>query len=148
MTGKFPYGTAGFIVHGEPVGKGRPRAFRTKSGVGMYTPKKTSSYEDKVRAACREQSGNYFCEGPIFLTVEAFFGIPKSMPKADRVRAEAEKKYVTKKPDHDNIGKIISDALNGIAYDDDAQVCYCHTVKKYSLHPRVEVRYWTADENY
>ena len=55
--------------------------------------------------------------------------------------AMAEKRlmYVTKKPDADNILKAISDALNGIVYRDDSQVCDCSVVKLYSKNPRVEV---------
>ena len=45
----------------------------------------------------------------------------------------------TVKPDWDNIGKIISDALNGIAYKDDAQVVSCTVEKRYSNTPCVEV---------
>ena len=45
----------------------------------------------------------------------------------------------TKKPDTDNIAKAILDALNGVAYYDDAQVVELHVVKKYSDEPRAEV---------
>ena len=39
--------------------------------------------------------------------------------------------FYTKKPDCDNIAKIILDALNGIAYDDDSQVAMLNVVKLY-----------------
>ena len=45
----------------------------------------------------------------------------------------------TKTPDYDNIGKIISDALNGVAYRDDAQIVEANISKYYSNLPRVEV---------
>jgi Holliday junction resolvase RusA-like endonuclease len=45
----------------------------------------------------------------------------------------------TKKPDIDNIEKIIFDALNGIAYNDDSQIVSCWADKFYSTVPRVEV---------
>lgn len=48
----------------------------------------------------------------------------------------------TKKPDWDNIGKIICDALNGIAYADDSQIVLGQMVKKYSDNPRTDVRLW------
>lgn len=44
-----------------------------------------------------------------------------------------------KKPDCDNVEKIICDALNGCAYKDDAQIVRCTVIKYYSETPRVEV---------
>ena len=38
----------------------------------------------------------------------------------------------TKKPDADNIGKVVLDALNGIAYEDDKQVIELRVSKQYS----------------
>lgn len=45
----------------------------------------------------------------------------------------------TKKPDFDNIAKIAVDALNGIAFVDDSQICVAHVSKEYSASPRVEI---------
>ena len=45
----------------------------------------------------------------------------------------------TRKPDFDNIGKVICDALNGIAYRDDAQIVDALVRKFYSDTPRVIV---------
>ena len=45
----------------------------------------------------------------------------------------------TKKPDTDNIAKIILDSLNGIAYHDDAQIVRLTVQKSYSREPRVLV---------
>ena len=46
----------------------------------------------------------------------------------------------TKKPDIDNVIKIITDALNGIAYDDDAQIVSLSATKFYDENPHVDVR--------
>lgn len=45
-----------------------------------------------------------------------------------------------KKPDCDNIGKIVADSLNGIAYKDDAQIVSMVIEKYYAEIPRVEVK--------
>ena len=47
--------------------------------------------------------------------------------------------FPTKKPDTDNIAKAILDALNGLAYYDDAQVVNLEVQKRYSNEPRAEV---------
>ena len=44
-----------------------------------------------------------------------------------------------KKPDADNIAKIICDALNNVAYHDDTQVIELIVVKKYAREPKVKV---------
>ena len=45
----------------------------------------------------------------------------------------------TKKPDVDNIIKIILDSLNGLAYKDDARIAACSCQKFYASNPRVEL---------
>lgn len=44
-----------------------------------------------------------------------------------------------KKIDSDNLAKSILDALNGLAYDDDSQVCLLVVQKLYGEKARVEV---------
>jgi Holliday junction resolvase RusA-like endonuclease len=40
--------------------------------------------------------------------------------------------FHTKKPDWDNIGKIVSDSLNDILYDDDKQLWDVRVIKKFN----------------
>lgn len=51
-----------------------------------------------------------------------------------------------KKPDTDNIAKIVLDALNGLAYPDDKQVVELQVLKTYDLdgYVEVELRNWRA----
>ena len=44
-----------------------------------------------------------------------------------------------KKPDMDNVVKVIADSLNGVAYRDDTQIVDQMCRKFYSDEPRVEV---------
>ena len=46
----------------------------------------------------------------------------------------------TKKPDWDNIGKIISDALNKFAFKDDSQITDVRILKKYAQSPKFVVQ--------
>ena len=43
------------------------------------------------------------------------------------------------KPDIDNVVKVICDALNGLAYDDDRSITQLHAVKLYGDNPRVDI---------
>lgn len=93
-----------FSVPGEPAGKGRPRFTRTGH---PYTPGKTESYESLVRLAYGE-CGMVFPQGvPVRVRITACFSIPKSASKKKRAMMIAGDIVPTKKPDFDNIQKII-----------------------------------------
>ena len=66
--------------------------------------------------------------------------IPKSVSKKKRGLMLEGMLRPTKKPDMDNVVKIIADSLNQIAYRDDTQIVDCQCRKFYSDDPRVEVR--------
>lgn len=127
-----------FSVPGKPFGKQRPKV-TTRYGYSMaYTPKKTVEYENKVRSSYIQTNGNNKLEGPISAKILGVFGVPKSMSKKQQKKL-IEEKHHTKKPDCDNIGKSILDALNGIAYKDDSQVCKLYIEKIYGEESRTEV---------
>lgn len=128
-----------FTVWGEPQGKARPVV--TKAG-HAFTPKRTVTYEAQVIAEYRAAYPNRvrWEKGvPLKMRVAAYYAIPKSASAKDRQRMLDGDMLPTKKPDFDNIGKIICDALNGIAYYDDAQITSGGIKKAYSDEPRVEI---------
>jgi len=117
------------VVEGRIRGKQRPR-FNTKTG-RAFTPKDTVSYENLIRRCYKEQSGVYL-EGAIKADIYAYYKIPKSYTKK-RIQAIREgKEYPCKKPDVDNIAKIILDALNKVAFDDDVQIIQVTLTKKWT----------------
>lgn len=126
-----------FTVYGEPCAKGRPRF--TKSG-RTYTPDKTLRYEDQVRSSyLQTERIKYFDKQQLKLCVKAYFSIPDSKSKRIKEKMLSGEIRPTKKPDFDNIGKIISDSLNGIAYKDDSQIVKAEIEKFYAIEPKVEV---------
>ncbi len=136
-------GAISFVIPGVPVGKGRARFARRGKFMASYTPEKTVNYEALVKMCCSEAYKGEPMTGPISLCVRAYFPIPKSMKKALLISAESERLPVTKKPDMDNVAKICADAMNGIAFMDDAQVSDLNCIKRYSLNPRVEVQFYS-----
>lgn len=130
-----------FTVPGKPFGKQRPRV--TKKGIA-YTPKETVNYESLVKMACREvMKDKYFgADEPIGLIVRAYYPIPSNTSKAAKENMIKGLVRPTKKPDCDNIMKIIADALNMVAYADDKQIVANVVEKRYSEQPRVEVVIW------
>ena len=129
-----------FTVRGEPQGKGRPRVVRNGAFSRTYTPDKTVAYENLVKVEYQRQCGKAFIkEGYVAMRLTAYYAIPKSASKRRRAQMEAGTIMPIKKPDCDNVIKVICDALNGLAYHDDAQVVDARVVKLYGDTPRVEV---------
>ena len=73
------------------------------------------------------------------LQIIAYLKIPKSTTKAKRAKMLSGEIRPTVKPDWDNLGKLISDALNGVAYDDDKCVVDARVRKFYSDRPCTQV---------
>ena len=123
--------TCDFEVEGKPTGKGRPRFKRMGNFVQTYTPEKTAEYEKLVRIRF-QNAGGALTDKPVRVEITAFFAPPKSTRKRDRIEMLANRILPEKKPDVDNIAKIILDALNKIAYKDDSQVIELSVKKIYS----------------
>lgn len=115
-----------FFVPDKP--RAKQRAGENKKTGKRYTPKQTRDYEELVRWLY-VFSGGEKIEGAVWIEMYAYFEPPKSISKAERARRLADDAPHTFKPDGDNVTKIIKDALNGVAYKDDAQVAYEATAK-------------------
>ena len=104
------------------VGKGRPRFF----GGHAVTPKATREAEKLSRMAYESAARGAKAHAgiPVRVTVEMFSPLPKATPK----RTVSEP-YLTR-PDLDNVAKLQLDALNGVAYIDDAQVTELRVFKR------------------
>lgn len=128
-----------FIVNDKPFGKQRPRFARKGRYISTYTPRETVEYENKVRKTYQKTVGDIQLEGPIEVNITGVFPIPESASKKQKIEMMNGTMQHTKKPDCDNIGKSILDALNGVAFKDDAQICMLSIRKKYGDPPKVIV---------
>jgi Holliday junction resolvase RusA-like endonuclease len=131
---------------GVPKGKGRPRFCRNTGHA--ITPKDTVNYETLVKMeytqACGEQM--FPDDAMLDMRIKAYYSIPKSASKKRHAAMLSGDIRPTKKPDMDNVIKIIADSLNKIAYRDDTQIVDCQVRKFYSEKPRVEVMIQTIDK--
>jgi len=120
-----------FEVEGKIVGKERPRVNMYSGNV--YTPTKTKDYETLIQQAFlikyRKQPR---IEGRLFVSIIAFFKIPTSIKKSDRELMINDVISPTKKPDVDNIAKVVLDGLNNFVFKDDNQVSKIFVEKKYT----------------
>lgn len=127
-----------FFVPGQPQGKGRAKVTTRGRYAHAYTPAKTVAYEDLIKT--------FFCNnncqrlnGVLDLTVKAFYKIPQSFSRKKRNDALNGNLTPQTKPDVDNILKVVCDALNGLAYEDDKQIVHQEIFKFYSDYPRLEI---------
>ena len=127
-----------FEVPGKITGKGRPRV-NTTTAIA-YTPTKTKDYEDLIKQYfIMKYRGIKPLDGRLSVTIKAYFGIPKNASK--KQREEMLNNYISpvKKPDIDNIAKIILDALNKLAFNDDNQITKLNIEKVYCEEEKVSI---------
>lgn len=126
-----------FTVYGKP--RGKKRVGRGKDW-HAYKPNEDRDYEDSVCMAFIAAGGRMIPKGvPVSVEITAWYAIPKSTTKQQRERMVIGQVVPTVKPDWDNVGKIVCDALNGIAWHDDAQVAQATVRKLYGSVPMVTV---------
>lgn len=131
-------------IPGKPQGKARARTFYNPrlGKMQSITPDKTVLYENLIKECYMvlDNRKSWFNSEPLHMYIDAYFEIPKSTTKKKRAEIEDGKLYPTKKPDIDNIAKVICDALNGVAYKDDTQIIELTVRKLYSTEePKVLV---------
>lgn len=130
-----------FVIPGPPQGKARARTVHNPhtGRVQSYTPDRTARYEELVRLCYRRACGAAKTPTglPVSVEILARFPVPCSASGPKRRQMHDGIVLPTKKPDADNVAKIVCDALNGVAYQDDKQICSLTVVKKYEdgVHP-------------
>ena len=131
------------IIPGDPIPKGRPRArIVTPKGkkpfVSVYSDSQTEKEERRIRweaAAVMASSDKALYTTPVKLYFEFYMPIPSSFSKRQLQQIEQGLLFPAKRPDIDNLEKLIMDAFNGVVYDDDKQVIEKYSIKKYSKNP-------------
>lgn len=107
-------------IPGAPKGKARARV--TRAG-RAFTPAETRNREAFVKMlAVAEMAGRPPIDGPCELVMRSVSEVPASWPKKRQAAALVGEVAPTSKPDLDNQIKLITDALNGVVYRDDAQL--------------------------
>jgi len=127
-----------FEVIGQVTGKGRPRV--NTYTARAYTPAKTKEYEELVKQYfVMKYPRRIALEGRIKVKIIAYFKILKTTKKADAEKMINGDISPTKKPDIDNIIKIILDPLNKLAFKDDNQITKIEVEKVYGEEEKVSV---------
>ena len=97
------------------------------------------SYKAAIRLAWSSAVDGGPTDQPVTMRIEAVFPRPKG--KVWKTKRMASYPNCSK-PDVDNVGKAVMDALNGIAYRDDSQVWLLTVIKRVAAgdeQPRTEI---------
>ena len=111
----------------EPRGKQRPKIVRRPNMPYpvAITPDQTVNAENRVQGhVAGEWAPRPPLEGPLQVQIVIRLLKPASKPKKKPC-------WPTSKPDSDNYAKLVLDALNGVLWRDDSQVCRLFVEKAY-----------------
>jgi len=146
-----------FTIDCEPRGQGRPRARIVQSNdrkmkpfVSVYDDPKDKKAKCLFALAAREFAPKKLIDQAIRVDTTFYMPRPKlhygTGKNADKLKDRYVNIYHTKKPDIDNLSKLVMDALTGVIWTDDSIVCKGFTEKVYARKPRVEVKIKLLEE--
>ena len=121
-----------FFVPGTPQPKGSSVAFKgrhTNKIIVKNANKKSMPWQNQVSWEANERRPEVPWEGPISISLEFNFVCPKS----------SKRRSPTVRPDLDKLARNMLDALEGIFYQNDAQVTALFLSKSYADAPGVMV---------
>lgn len=128
------------------MGQPRPRFSTANNKIRTYDQEKAVNYKEQVAFACILASNKKRIKIPIQATnkgievkILAVYKYPQSFSKAKLELAKKDEIKPTKKPDADNIAKIILDGLNNVLWHDDNQVTRLEIEKAYSDKEYVDI---------
>lgn len=139
--------TISFFVPGVPIPKGSAKAFVNKRTMRAIV---TQTNGDKQKpwaslialSAQQAMNGAPPAAGPLKIALTFNMPRPKNHfgtgKKADALKDSAPL-YHTSKPDLDKLIRCVKDALTGVVWNDDSQVCIVNAMKIYTSKPGVSV---------
>lgn len=127
----------GFFIAGNPKAQPRARASRRGTFIRMYTPDTAKAWQVAVAATAHGTISSPLTGG-LKVTLDFVFLRPNSHRlKSGSLKSAAPKTHRTK-PDVDNLAKCVLDAMNHIAYIDDAQIQDLCVNKRYATSSEEE----------
>ena len=133
------------IILGEPVAQHRPRITTAGKFPRMYKTAKDNTYREKLYWEAKKLNMKPIDRKiPLLVRLKVLRQIPKSLSKTKRELAIKKLLRPVTKPDIDNYVKQVFDALNGLVWEDDAQIVYVEAAKFYDEIPRLELEIYEA----
>lgn len=130
------------VILGDPQAQKRHRHFHNKKAGRIQNYDPSSGDKADFLSIIQSSAPEKPLEGPLRMSVDFFFARPKSHYRTGKNSSELKPSapmWHTSKPDRDNLDKFCMDAMKGIFFRDDAQVCLGRIRKMYSDMPRTEI---------
>ena len=128
-----------FTIYQEPIAKGRPKVAVRGKFATVYTPKETRAAELRFQEEAKKYAPDSPMEGPLVVYLDFYKVKPKSYPKGVN--------HWTKKPDIDNMAKLVLDAMSKIFYVDDSQVVELNISKQYGDIAKIVINVNVIDDD-
>ena len=134
-----------FVVPGSVRGQGRPRTRIAYGKNGspfahIYETEEDRSYKGLIQFHLMKEAKRLGIDLPIehngrgvSVSVQVMRKVPRSWRRKNRALAEAGEYRPQTRPDLDNVIKIVLDAMNGVAYADDAEVTNITATRSFSI---------------
>ena len=127
-------------ILGEPVAQHRPRITTVGKFPRMYKTAKDNTYREKLYWEAKRLNMKPISRKiPLLVRLRVLRQIPKSLSGTKRELAIKKLLRPVTKPDIDNYVKQVFDALNGLVWEDDAQIVLINAAKFYDEIPRLEL---------
>ena len=124
--------TISFTIPGEAV----PWARAGKRGGIQFTPARQRNFMAAVRTICADAMGG---RAPLDCAIELKVIAKYIAPASWSQKRRDATAWKVSKPDLSNTVKIVEDALNTVAWRDDAQIASLHVWKRYSDRAEIVV---------
>ena len=137
------------LIQSIPIAEPRKRV-RVANGIAMhYTPKR-HKVNDFKQAAKIAAKASLRCMSPLTgpIAVELLYVMPRTLNQVWKTKPMPRLPH-DKKPDLDNLQKSTWDALNGIVWHDDSQICELVSKKVIASgyeQPHVVLRVWEIEQ--
>lgn len=134
-----------FFVPGTPVAKGSAKAFYNRNARKIVTMQDNRDKQKpwaSMISYCAQEAGCAISQGAIRIGLQFVMPRPKAHygtgKNASILKGSAPVRH-TSKPDLDKLIRCVKDALTGVAWKDDSQVCEVEAGKKYGEPTGVEI---------
>ena len=132
-----------FVVYGEARSAGSKRAFfkaGMKRAIVIEDNRKSAGWREQLHsAAAQAMNGAPLMDGPLRLEVTFYRPRSKSDLRKNGTPRPSAPTHPATRPDATKLLRALEDALTGIVWRDDAQVCDQRARKEFGEPARVEV---------
>lgn len=139
-----------FIVYGKAEPGGSKRAFNRKGGgrpIVTDANSKAAGWKQEIKVAAKLAYSGLPFHGPLFVTVTFYRQRLKShFDKNGKLKDKCKDELPITKPDTTKLMRPLEDALTGILWLDDAQICGQLLTKRYGDKPGAHVIVQTYEE--